>query len=41
MKRHTYYHTCPHCNANLDPGECCDCSESQFLFDYTSEEDAA
>lgn len=20
-----YYHTCPHCGANLDPGERCDC----------------
>ena len=20
-----YYHTCPHCGANLDPGEHCDC----------------
>lgn len=24
MKR-TYYHTCPLCGANLDPGESCDC----------------
>lgn len=23
--RHTYYHTCPYCNANLDPNEVCDC----------------
>ena len=21
----TYYHTCPDCGANLDPGEKCDC----------------
>lgn len=21
----TYYHTCPYCGANLDPGETCDC----------------
>ncbi len=20
-----YYNTCPHCGANLDPGESCDC----------------
>ncbi len=20
-----YYHTCPYCGANLDPGEHCDC----------------
>ena len=26
--RHTYYWTCPHCGANLDPGEKCDCQES-------------
>ena len=22
----TYYHTCPHCGAHLDPGERCDCN---------------
>lgn len=22
-----YYRTCPHCGANLDPGERCDCRE--------------
>lgn len=22
-----YYSTCPHCGANLDPGEPCDCQE--------------
>lgn len=21
----SYYRTCPHCGANLDPGERCDC----------------
>lgn len=21
----SYYRTCPHCGANLDPGEVCDC----------------
>ena len=24
-----YYTTCPHCGANLDPGESCDCTISQ------------
>ena len=24
-----YYRTCPHCGANLDPGESCDCTISQ------------
>lgn len=24
-----YYHTCPLCGANLDPGESCDCCRSQ------------
>ena len=24
-----YYHTCPNCGANLDPGERCDCEEEQ------------
>jgi len=23
-----YYHTCPMCGANLDPGESCDCIEN-------------
>lgn len=26
MKKH-YYHTCPNCGANLDPGERCDCEK--------------
>ena len=21
----SYYRTCPHCGAHLDPGECCEC----------------
>lgn len=29
MKIYTYYHTCPVCGANLDPGEKCDCSIRQ------------
>jgi hypothetical protein len=24
-EKHTYYHTCPLCGANLDPDESCDC----------------
>lgn len=24
-----YYSTCPHCGANLDPGEPCDCREER------------
>lgn len=24
----SYYRTCPHCGANLDPGEICDCIAS-------------
>lgn len=28
MKKIRYYHTCPCCGANLDPGERCDCEES-------------
>ena len=40
MKNRRYYHTCPCCGANLDPGEHCDCEESHFLAEYT-QEDAA
>lgn len=29
MKKARYYHTCPLCGANLDPGERCDCDEEQ------------
>jgi len=25
----SYYHTCPLCGANLDPGEPCDCGEEE------------
>lgn len=25
--KHTYYHTCKLCGANLDPGESCDCQK--------------
>jgi hypothetical protein len=27
MAKKTYFHTCPTCGANLDPGETCDCSK--------------
>lgn len=26
-----YYNVCPHCGANLDPGEKCDCQNSKSL----------
>ena len=25
----SYYRTCPHCGAHLDPGEVCDCWETK------------
>lgn len=25
----TYYRTCPHCGAHLDPGERCDCQDKK------------
>ena len=31
------YHTCPHCGANLDPGERCDCIEKAAPGAGTSE----
>ena len=40
MKRYPYYHTCPCCGANLDPGEHCDYEKSRFLAEYTQEEAA-
>lgn len=24
----SYFHTCPNCGANLDPGEICDCKRN-------------
>jgi len=24
-----YYHICPHCGCNLDPGERCDCAKAK------------
>ena len=28
-EKHTYYHTCPYCGANLDPNEKCDCQDTE------------
>lgn len=28
-----YYHTCPLCGANLDPGEKCDCTQNNLKED--------
>lgn len=39
MKRRLYYHTCPCCGANLDPGE--HCEESQNWDFHVCKEDAA
>jgi len=25
----SYYHTCPHCGAHLDPSERCDCQDEE------------
>ena len=27
-KRNLYYHPCPYCGANLDPGERCECRDT-------------
>lgn len=40
MKHPHYYHTCPYCGANLDPGERCDC-ESAGTVDKSTAEEAA
>lgn len=37
-KQRTYYHTCPACGANLDPGEQCDCETAHAA---NSHEEAA
>lgn len=29
-----YYHTCPLCGANLDPGERCDCTTYSLKEDF-------
>ena len=33
----TYYHTCPYCGANLDPGESCDCQTTAQTEDPPTE----
>lgn len=30
----TYYKTCPHCGAHLDPGEVCDCRQEPSAEEY-------
>lgn len=35
-KTHTYYYTCPYCEANLDPGETCDCLKDTSLDNDTT-----
>ena len=30
----SYYNVCPHCGANLDPGERCDCRDGRRIIDY-------
>ena len=39
----SYYKTCPHCGANLDPGEQCDCLEveARVLVEHPTEKEAA
>lgn len=40
MKERAYYHICPCCGANLDPGERCDCEEPNDN-DEVSQKDVA
>lgn len=35
----TYYHTCPICGANLDPGERCDCEKEQDENDQRNDQE--
>lgn len=37
-EKHTYYHTCPYCGANLDPNEKCDCQYQDTEVTEKSEE---
>lgn len=34
----TYYHTCPYCGCNIDPGERCDCQPTTPAPDRSTEE---
>lgn len=38
--RTSYYHTCPWCGANLDPGEQCDCDSADLSSESTAKEAA-
>lgn len=38
--RNPYYHTCPYCGANLDPGERCECGDDQVTPSNETEEAA-
>lgn len=38
LRKPRYYHTCPCCGANLDPGERCDCDEAANLIEYGKED---
>ncbi len=37
MSEHPYYHTCPKCGANLDPGESCDCQKDSDISSTVTE----
>ena len=32
----SYYRTCPHCGAHLDPGESCDCDKKETALGVSS-----
>ena len=34
-----YYHTCPECGSNLDPGEKCDCDKTEHTPNKNFKED--
>ena len=36
-EKHTYYHTCPYCGANLDPNEKCDCQQHDEVTEKSEE----
>lgn len=35
----SYYRTCPHCGAHLDPGESCDCDKKETALGVSSREE--